>query len=142
MPQAKTGDKVKVHYTGKLEDGTIFDSSIERETLEFTIGNKELIPGFEEGVIGMNIGDSKTINIPAQQAYGSYNADMVIDVPSTNFPGDMKPEVGMPLHLHQENGQCIHAIITNIKDTIVTLDANHPLAGKDLIFDIQLVEIV
>lgn len=136
------GDTVKVHYTGRLDDGTVFDSSLEREPLEFTTGSGEVIPGFEEGVIGMNVGDTKTITIPAEQAYGPHRTDLVAVFEREQFPPDLSPEIGQQLQLRQQNGQPFVVTVTEVCDTCVTLDANHPLAGKDLTFDLQLVEIV
>ena len=141
MTQAKNGDKVKVHYTGKLEDGTVFDSSLNDEPLEFTIGEGDLIPGFELAVVGMIPGDSKTEKIPADQAYGPHIDEMVMEVEREYMPTDFEPEVGQQLQVRQSDGEVIPVIITEVSDSSVTLDANHPLAGMDLIFEIQLVEI-
>jgi peptidylprolyl isomerase len=137
MSQAKQGDTVKVHYTGKLDDGTMFDSSLEREPLEFTIGAGGIIPGFEQAVIGMTPGDKKTELIPTSSAYGPYVE--VID--RQQMPLDVEPEVGQQLQLQHQTGELIAVIITDISPSTITLDANHPLAGEDLTFDIQLVEI-
>lgn len=142
MTQAKLGDTVKVHYTGKLEDGTVFDTSIDRTPLEFTIGEGQIIPGFEQAVVGMNLGESKTTTIPVDKAYGPYREEMVLVIGREQFPADLHPEVGQRLQLHQVDGQTIIVTVTEVSEGSVTLDANHPLAGKDLIFDIQLVEIV
>ncbi len=142
MSQAKNGDTVKVHYTGTLQDGSVFDSSREREPLEFTLGSGQLIPGFEEAVIGMSIGDSKTITIAADDAYGQYREDMRMEVPMEQFPDNIKPEVGQQLQLSNPDGSTFLVVIREISDTGVTLDANHPLAGKDLTFEIELVEVV
>ncbi|HHP7243636.1 MAG TPA: FKBP-type peptidyl-prolyl cis-trans isomerase [Elainellaceae cyanobacterium] len=142
MTQAKQGDTVKVHYTGKLEDGTVFDSSQDRNPLEFSIGDGGLIPGFETAVIGMNPGDSKTAQIPSTQAYGPHHPDMVIAVEKEKMPDDISVELGQQLFIRQENGQPIPVTVTEVSNGSVTLDANHPLAGKDLTFDIQLLEIV
>jgi peptidylprolyl isomerase len=141
MGQAKAGDTVKVHYTGKLDDGSVFDSSVDREPLEFTVGEGQVIPGFEDAVIGMNTGDSKTTHIPAGEAYGLHRPEMVIEVERGMFPAEMDPQVDQQVQLRQSNGQSFVATITDITEDNVTLDANHPLAGKDLTFDIQLVEI-
>ncbi len=142
MAQAKTGDTVKVHYTGKLDDGTVFDSSVEREPLQFTIGEGQIIPGFEEAVIGMNPGESKTAKISMDKAYGPHRKEMVAVVPREQIPADLKPEVGQQLQVRQPDGRAMIVVITDVSEASVTLDANHPLAGKDLTFDIQLVEIV
>ncbi|AFY68104.1 peptidylprolyl isomerase [Geitlerinema sp. PCC 7407] len=141
MTQAKVGDTVRVHYTGKLVDGTIFDSSSNRDPLEFAIGSGGIIPGFEQAVIGMNPGDSKTTHIPADQAYGPHRQEMVLVVEREQIPPDIDLQVGQQLQLRQENGYALPVIVTEVEEAQVTLDANHPLAGEDLIFDIQLVEI-
>ena len=141
MAQVKNGDTVKVHYTGKLEDGTVFDSSENREPLEFTVGNAQMIPGFEEAVLGMNKDESKTIQIAPEDAYGQHRQEMVVDVSKDQFPPDLKPEVGMQIQIGHEDGGSTIALITNVSEEAVTLDANHPLAGKELTFDIQVVEI-
>lgn len=142
MMQAKAGDTVKIHYTGKLDDGTVFDSSVNREPLEFTIAQGQVIPGFEEAVLGMAPGESKTQTIPMDQAYGPYREEMVIQVNREQLPPDLDPEIGLQLQVQQPNGQAMPVFITEVTDAKVTLDANHPLAGEDLTFDIQLVEIV
>ena len=139
---AKVGDTVQVHYTGSLEDGSVFDTSVEREPLQFTIGQGQMIPGFEQGVIGMQLGESKTITIPADQAYGPYNEELVEVVERDHLPADMEPEVGQRLQSTQANGQRIVVTIINVSGSNITVDANHPLAGKDLTFEIQLVEII
>jgi peptidylprolyl isomerase len=141
MAQAKHGDTVKVHYTGKLEDGTVFDTSTEREPLEFTIGEGSIIPGFEKAVVGMDKGQSKTEVIPTEQAYGPYQEEMVVTIDRKQMPAEIAPEIGQQLNIQQPNGQVLPVIITDVSDATVTLDANHPLAGEDLTFDIQLVEI-
>jgi len=142
MNQAKTGDTVRVHYTGKLEDGMIFDSSKDRPPLEFTIGGGEVIPGFESGIIGMEVGQVKTISIAPEEAYGPRREDLVLYVKKTDFPEDITPTVGQQLQIRQPNGRIIDLMVTEVGDESVTLDANHPLAGKTLIFDVELVEIV
>jgi len=139
--QAKTGDKVQVHYHGRLVDGTTFDSSAGRQPLEFEVGSGMVIKGFDEGVTGMSVGDKKTISIPPDEAYGPRQEEMVIEFPITNFPPDIKPEVGMTLNMHSENGQEIPVVITAITEEAVTLDANDPLAGQTLVFDLELVDI-
>lgn len=141
MTQAKPSDHVKVHYTGKLEDGTIFDSSQGGEPLEFTIGGGQIIQGFEDGVVGMNPGESKTVTIPADRAYGPYKQEMVIVVDRDEFPPEINPSVGDQLQMNTPDGQAFIVTVTDVTDTDVTLDANHPLAGKDLTFDIQLVDV-
>jgi peptidylprolyl isomerase len=142
MAQAKSGDKVKVHYHGKLTSGETFDSSEGRDPLEFEIGGGMVIKGFDEGVKGMNVGDKKTINIPYNEAYGARNPEMVIEMPKDRFPQDMEIEMGMPLMMSDQQGHQFQVTVVQIKETAVMLDANHPLAGQDLIFDLELVEIV
>lgn len=142
MVQAKPGDTVKIHYTGKLDDGTVFDSSANREPLEFTLSGGQVIPGFEKAVVGMAPGESKTEKIPMEQAYGPYRQEMVIQVNREQLPPDLDPEVGLQLQIQQPNGQAIPVLVTEVTNGQVTLDANHPLAGEDLTFDIELVEIV
>lgn len=142
MAQVKHGDMVKVHYTGKLSDGTVFDTSLGREPLQFEIGASRLIPAFEQAVVGMTPGESKTANIPAEEAYGPHRADMVVVVERNNLPAHIEPEVGQQLQSVQEDGQTIRLIVTEVTDSSVTLDTNHPLAGQDLTFEIQLLEIV
>ena len=142
MSKAKNGDKVKVHYTGKFEDGEVFDSSLEREPLEFTIGKGQVISGFEQAVEGMSPGETKTTDIPPEKAYGPRHEEMVTEVEKNRFPADMDPQVGQRLQLRQVDGKTIRVTITNVSESMVTLDANHPLAGKNLTFDIKLVEIV
>lgn len=142
MSQAKHGDTVKVHYTGKLEDETIFDSSHGREPLEFKIGGNQVIQGFEKAVLGMKIDDSKIFTIPFDEAYGPYRKEMVLDIPRDQFPPNIQPEIGQQLSLRQDDGQVIMVTVSHISELGVSLDANHPLAGKNLIFDVQLVEII
>ena len=142
MAEAKDGDTVKVHYTGKFEDGTVFDSTDGRDPLEFTLGNGQLIAGFEKALIGMNPGESKTSNIPQDEAYGPRNEEMKQVVERNQLPPDLDPQVGMQLQVKTPEDQTLIVSIAEVSDTHVTLDANHPLAGKDLSFDIQLVEIV
>jgi len=142
MTQAKHGDTVKVHYTGKLEDGTVFDSSIKHDPLQFTISEGKLIQGFEQAVVGMNPGESKTTKVPADKAYGPHREEMVLEVDRKEFPEHLKPKVGEQLQVRHAEGQTIVVMVTDVSESSVTLDANHPLAGKDLTFDIQLIEIV
>ena len=142
MQQAKNGDKVKVHYHGKLLSGETFDSSAGREPLEFEIGSGSVIKGFDEGVKGMSVGDKKTISIPVDEAYGPHRPEMLIEFPKEKFPAEMSIEVGMPLMMHNGAGQQFQVTIAEIKEESVILDANHPLAGEELVFDIELVEIV
>jgi peptidylprolyl isomerase len=135
-------DKVRVHYTGKTDDGVIFDSSVEREPLEFTMGQGQLIPGFEQAVEGMKVGDSTTVRIPADQAYGEKRDDMVVDLSRQQIPPDIQPEVGMVLQMQQPDGMPLNVTVTQVTEDSVTLDANHPLAGQALTFNIELVEIL
>lgn len=141
MQQAKKGDTVKIHYHGRLTDGTTFDSSEGREPLEFELGGGQVIPGFDLGVTGMAIGEKKTINIPAAEAYGEKNEEMILEFPKAQFPEDMVPEIGMQLNMSNGQGQNFPVVIVEVKEEVVMLDANHPLAGKELIFDLELVEI-
>jgi peptidylprolyl isomerase len=138
----KQGDTVKVHYTGRFEDGVIFDSSVDAEPLEFTLGSHEVIPGFEEAAEGMNVGESKTVSIEPAQAYGSYNENLVVDMPKEYFPEDIEPEIGMRLIIVDNSGEELPVVVSEVQDDSVRLDANHPLAGKTLVFDIELVDIV
>ncbi len=144
MSKVKDGDTVKVHYTGTLTDeGTVFDSSQDREPLEFTLGEGKLIPGFEKAVVGMEEGDKTTVEIESGDAYGQRREDLELEVAKSDLPDNIEPEVGMQLQMQQqENGQAIPVQITAVEDELVKLDANHPLAGKDLTFDIELIEIV
>jgi len=141
MAQAKEGDTVKVHYTGKLKDGTVFDQSAGKEPLEFTIGEGRVIPGFEEAVKWMEPGQSKTVEVSSEEAYGPRRDEMILQVDRSRLPEDLDPEVGQQLQSHQENGQTVILTVTDVSEQEVTLDANHPLAGQDLQFEIELVEI-
>jgi len=142
MQEAKKGDKVKVHYHGKLTNGETFDSSTGREPLEFEIGSGSVIKGFDDGVSGMKVGEKKTVNIPVDEAYGPRSEDMLIEFPKDRFPGDMEIKEGMQLMMSNGSGQNIPVIVTEVKEDAVILDANHPLAGEELVFEIELVEIV
>lgn len=142
MQQAKTGDLVRVHYTGKLTDGSIFDSSEGRQPLEFTVGAGQMIQGFDAGVLGMAIGDKKTIQIAPKDGYGERSEENVIQFPSENVPADMKLEIGMQLTLQNQHGQPVNVVVQELREDIILLDANHFLAGKDLVFEVELVEIV
>ena len=142
MAQAKHGDTVKVHYTGKLEDGTVvFDSSENREPLQFTIGEGKIIPGLERAVVGMSPGESKTEKIPADQAFGPYREKLILEVDRQQIPADVKLKVGKRLQFRLANDQATQALVTDVSESTVTLDANHPLARTDLIFNIRLLEI-
>ncbi len=142
MADAKNGDTVKVHYTGTLQDGTVFDSSREREPLEFKLGETGIIPGFQSIVEGMNPGETKTEKLAPEDAYGPHNEQMVVEVERDQLPQDLDPQVGQHLHLSRGDGQVIPVHITNVTDAKVTIDANHPLAGQDLTFEVELLEIV
>lgn len=142
MQQVKSGDKVKVHYHGRLTSGETFDSSEGRQPLEFEVGSGMVIKGFDDGVTGMKVGDKKTINISAEDAYGEKNSDMLIEYPKPQFPEDIELEVGTQLAMSSASGQQFQVKIAEIRDDVVVLDANHPLAGEELIFDLELVEIV
>ena len=137
----KNGDKVKVDYTGKLDDGTVFDTTEGRQPLEFEVGSGKVIPGFENGIIGMELGEKKTIKIEAKDAYGDHKENLVAEIDKKHLPKDMEPKVGLQLEIKQENGQNIFAVIKKVSDDTITIDANHPLAGKDLTFEVELVEI-
>lgn len=138
---ARTGDTVQVNYVGKLADGTIFDSSQGISPLKFTIGDNTVIPGFENAVIGMKVGGIKTVVIPADQAYGQHQSDLVFEVDKSALSENITPKVGMTLQSTQSDGSIMMVTIINISDKTITLDANHPLAGKDLTFEIQLMQI-
>ncbi len=142
MAQVKSGDKVKVHYHGKLTSGETFDSSEGREPLEFEVGSGMVIKGFDDGVTGMSVGEKKTINIPFNEAYGPRQPEMIVEFPKEKFPQDIELQLGMQLMMNNGAGQQFPVLVTQIKDEAVVLDANHPLAGQDLVFDIELVEIV
>ncbi len=141
MAAAQSGDSVKIHYTGTLEDGTTFDSSEGRDPLQFTLGSGQVIVGFDEAVSGMEIGEKKTVNIPADKAYGQRNEEMIITAPRDQVPKDINPEVGQQLQMAGPDNQPIVVQITEVTDEHIILDANPPLAGKDLTFDIELVAI-
>jgi FKBP-type peptidyl-prolyl cis-trans isomerase 2 len=142
MSQAKTGDTVQVHYTGRLSDGSQFDSSDGREPIQFEVGQGQVIPGFENEVVGLSVGDTKTFTIPAAEAYGLHREDWVVKVPRDQMPAQLELEEGRQLQVKQESGDVAVVTITGLTETEVTLDANHPLAGQDLTFDIELVAIV
>ena len=140
--KAKEGDVVKVHYTGKLKDKSIFDSSQDGDPLEITLGTGQVIPGFEKAVVGMDVGDSKTVEIAAKDAYGSYRDELVVEIDKERIPEDLSVKVGQQLVLRQAEGPPIRVTVTDMSEQSVTLDANHPLAGQDLTFEVQLMEIV
>lgn len=142
MAQAKSGDTVKVHYTGTLNNGQVFDSSKSRDPLQFTLGTGMVIPGFDAAVIGLSPGDTVTTTIPNAEAYGPYQKDMVADIEKASIPADFELEVGQRLQMQIPNGEAMSVTVTDIKGDMVTLDGNHPLAGQDLTFELELVEIV
>lgn len=141
MAKVKAGDNVSVHYHGRLTDGTTFDSSEGRDPLTFTVGQGMVIPGFDNAMIDMEVGDKKTVDIPVDQAYGPAHDENIVEFPKTEFPTDMEIVVGMQLQLQNNEGHVIPVTVTEVKEEVVILDANFPLAGKDLIFDIELVSI-
>jgi peptidylprolyl isomerase len=142
MAQAKRGDVVRVHYTARLEDGAVFDTSIDRHPLRFTIGDGQVIPGFDQAVVGMHPGQTKTARIPMEKAYGPYQEDMVVTLDRSQLPENLKLEVGQTLEMtFSDRGRAI-VTVAAISEGEVALDANHPLAGKDLLLDIELIEIV
>ncbi|MFY0623265.1 MAG: peptidylprolyl isomerase [Pelagimonas sp.] len=141
MTQAKSGDTVRIHYTGTLNDGSTFDSSAGRDPLEFTLGSGQVIPGFDTGVTGMSVGEKKTINIPAENAYGEVDPDARQAVPRDQIPADIPLEIGTMLQMQAPTGQVVQVAVVEVSETEVMLDANHPLAGKDLNFELELVEI-
>jgi peptidylprolyl isomerase len=141
MSEAKQGDTVKVHYQGSLQDGTVFDSSRDRDPLEFTIGEDQVIPGFESAVIGMEPGQSKVVTLEPEDAYGPRRSDLLVEVERERLPSELEVEVGSQVQVRQQDGNARVATIARVGEESVTLDVNHPLAGKDLTFDIELVEI-
>ncbi len=136
----KAGDTIAVNYTGRFEDDTVFDSSEGKQPLRFTVGSGQLIKGFDKAVVGMKKGEKKTITLAPEEAYGPRQEGMIIDIPRAQIPADMKLEVGMRLHLRDPNGNPVPAVVAEITDEVVKMDANHPMAGKTLIFDIEIAE--
>ncbi|AFO90196.1 peptidylprolyl isomerase [Phaeobacter inhibens] len=141
MTEVKSGDTVRIHYTGKLTDGSVFDSSEGREPLEFTVGSGQVIEGMDAGLIGMTAGETKTLDIPADQAYGPSHDEARQTIPREGIPDDIPLEVGTQLQMQAPTGEVLPVTVVEVTEATVTLDANHPLAGKDLIFDIELVSI-
>jgi FKBP-type peptidyl-prolyl cis-trans isomerase SlpA len=141
MSTVKANDTVRVHYTGKLADGEVFDDSRGREPIEFTLGAGQVIPGFEKAVLEMAVSDTKTVNIPSADAYGDHRPELIQDVPLSELPEEIKPEVGMQLVSQAPDGQQIPLVVTEVNADTIKVDANSPLAGKDLVFDLELVEI-
>ena len=142
MTDAKSGDTVRIHYTGTLDDGSTFDSSKGRDPLEFKLGSGQVIPGFDTAVTGMSVGDSKTVTLPPEEAYGAHNPDGVQAFPRANIPADIPLEIGTQLQMQTPQGQPVQVVVAEVTEDSVMLDANHPLAGKALTFAIELVEIV
>jgi len=138
----KTGDTVKVHYTGKLADGTVFDTSVGRDPLQFTVGSGMVILGFDQAVVGMNPGDLKTVEIPVKDAYGPHHRELVQKVNRSEVPAGLELKVGQQLRAKMQDGQIATITVIDLSESTVTLDANHPLAGKDLTFDLELLEII
>jgi peptidylprolyl isomerase len=141
MQQVTKGDTIQVHYHGTLTNGEIFDSSNGRAPLEFEVGSGMVIPGFDNGVLGMQVGEKKTINIPFMEAYGPKLPEMIVSFPKAQFPPDLNPEIGMELTMNNGEGQQFQVIVVEVKEEVVVLDANHALAGQDLVFDLELVNI-
>ena len=142
MTQVKSGDTVRIHYTGTLTDGTTFDSSEGRDPLEFVVGSGQIIPGLDKAMPGMAVGEKKSVNIPPEQAYGPRHDQMIQEVPISALPDDLEPQVGMGLQARRPDGAMLDLTITAVGEESITVDGNHPLAGKALAFDIELVEIV
>ena len=141
MQQVKNGDTIQVHYHGTLASGETFDSSNGRAPLEFEVGSGMVIPGFDNGVLGMTVGEKKTVNIPFMEAYGPKQPEMIVEFPKTQFPPDLNPEMGMALTMNNGQGHQFQVIVVEVKEEVVVLDANHALAGQDLTFDLELVNI-
>ena len=141
MSQVKENNTVKVNYTGKLTDGQVFDSSEGKEPVEFTLGQGQLIPGFEKGLIDMKVNEKKTITIAKEEAYGEINANLIQEVQKSELPQEMAPEVGMGLVSKSPDGQEFNLVVVEVKEESIVVDGNHPLAGKDLVFDLEVLEI-
>lgn len=141
MSQVKQNDTVKVHYTGKLANGEVFDSSLERDPMEFQVGKGQLIPGFENGIIDMKVNEKKTLVIPSEEAYGEPRKELIQEVPKDKLPEEIKPEVGMGLVSTTPDGNEIQLVVKEVKDDAIVVDGNHPLAGQELTFEIEVVEI-
>ena len=142
MAKVKAGNKVKVHYIGKLEGGDEFDSSVGRDPLEVEVGSGQVIKGFDDGLLDMKVGDKKSIVIQPDDGYGKRRDDFLVDVPLTEFPENITPELGQELQLNQPDGSAVNVRIVDVDEKNVRLDANHPLAGETLVFEVELVEIV
>jgi peptidylprolyl isomerase len=142
MSQVKDGDRIKVHYTAKTEDGNVFETTENRPPLDFTVGDGQVMPAIEKGVAGMNLGETKTITLQPEEAFGPRHEELVIEVEKEVFPPDIMPEIGLKLQIKQPEGEPMVVMITDLDENNITLDANHPLAGSRVILDIELVEIV
>ncbi len=142
MASAALGNVVKIHYTGKLADGTVFDSSLDREPLQFTVGEAQVLEGFERCVVGMNPGDTRSIQLPAREAYGLHRDDLVMEADREQFPEDLELEVGIQIQMEEDDGRITVVTVIRLDEKTITLDANHPLAGMDLTFEITLVKVV
>ncbi len=138
--KVKKGDTVKIHYTGKLKDGNVFDTSRSREPLEFEVGKGMIIPGLEEAIEGMEVGEKKDVSLGADQAYGKRDENLIVDVPKDKLPEDLEPKEGMPLRVKNQQGRDMQVIVAEVGDDSVKIDANHPLAGQDLDFEIEVME--
>lgn len=141
MTEAAHGDTVNIHYTGKFPDGTVFDSSDGRDPLKFELGSGQVIPGLDQAMRGMTVGDKKTIEIPAAEAYGPHHPEGIQTIERSQLPPEIQTDIGVQLQATGQDGQVINLIVTAVDETSVTMDANHPLAGKDLVFDVELVSI-
>lgn len=141
MTQAAPGNTVKVHYTAKLTDGTVVDSSRGKDPIQVTLGGGQVIPGFEEALIGMATGENKTVQVPSAKAYGEHNDNLVFEAPRTSFPAGVRPEIGQQLQMTLRDGHDLSVVVAAVSDQTVTLDANHRMAGRDLVFDLHLVGI-
>lgn len=142
MTQAQVGDKVKVHYEGFLEDGSTFDSSFDKEPLELTIGSERVIPGFESAIVGMSEGETKSISVAPEEGFGAYRNDLLVNVEKNQLPSNIDPQLGMMLQVRSDEDNIRYFTIADITEDTVTLDGNHPLAGKEISFTIQLLEIL
>jgi peptidylprolyl isomerase len=142
MAQVELGDTVKINFTGRLDDGSVFDTSVDHDPLELRIGHKKIVPGFEDAIVGMKPGDSKTVDIPADKAFGKHQEELVEKIDRNTFPSDLAPKVGQRLKASRIGGQATMVTVTDFDESSVTIDANHSLAGQDLTFDIELLEIL
>jgi peptidylprolyl isomerase len=141
MAKAKNGDTVKVHYTGKMDDGKVFDTSMDREPIEFKLGSNQVIPGFENSIIGMEVGEKKNVEIASNDAYGKYRSELVLQIPKAQIPAEVETKVGDKLQMKSDKGDTLVVVITKVNEDGITIDGNHPLAGKDLQFELEVMEI-